>query len=114
MTGSQNCSSYPVSNTCPVGQASASLLCSEDNTDILSFDKLFHCYYHCCKSLAYRNYGESCRCYLISDLYVYSSTLQGQRSSGVTQVHDQQVTPIPFTALGVRMGEWGLQYSPAF
>lgn len=62
MTGSQNCSSYPVSNTCPAGQASALLLCSEDNTYILSFDKLFHCYYHCCKSLAYSNYGESCRC----------------------------------------------------
>ena len=68
MTGSQKFSSYPVSNPCPFGQASALLLCSKDNTDLLSFDKLLHYYYHCCKSLAYSNYGESCSCYLISRL----------------------------------------------
>lgn len=41
MTGSQNFSSHPISNTCPFGQASALVLCNKDNTDLLSFDKPF-------------------------------------------------------------------------
>lgn len=31
------------------------------------------------------------------------SSLQGQRSSGVTQVHHQRVMPIPLKALGMKM-----------
>lgn len=111
MTGSQKFSSYPVSSTRPFGRASALPLCSKDNSDLLSVDKLFHYYYHCCKPSAYSNCGEICRCDTHSckqsDLQLRAtdtrwtvaggsgavadrSALQGQRSSGVTQVHDQQ------------------------
>jgi len=123
MTASQNFSSHLQQ----LSLWAALPLCSKDNTDLLSSDKLFHHYYHCCKSLAYSNYSESCRCSLISRL-MYNlepqpaskqhrgKAVQGQtdllcrdRAPGVTPEHGRPVTPIPFTAL---VGEWwGEDYS---